>query len=293
MKKIIETIYGGVNANVGDLLVNRLLPGEGFKAVGPIVFLDHVYPVAIRDDSAAIPTGEFAHPHRGIATFSYVFNGRLSHYDSQGNHDIIGAGGVQWMKAGNGIIHDEKPFTDQPNGDIFHSMQFWINLPSKHKSEQPEYMAVQAADIPEVSLPEHAGTLRVLLGTFGAATSPVKTFSQQFIYHIKLHPKSSFTLRGKEGLEYAAFVPSSEVLINGSLAGNSKIIIFGKLGDDIFFENPHIKSVDILLFGGAPYTEEIVSQGPFVMNSHTEIATAYREFFEGKYGTIAYTNSKH
>ncbi len=287
MKKVIETIYGGVNSSVGDLLVNRLLPGQSFKAVGPIVFLDHVYPVAIKDGTTSIPTGEFAHPHRGIATFNYILDGQLSHYDSKGNHDVITAGGAQWMKAGSGIIHDEKPFS-QLNGDVFHSLQFWINLPAKNKSEQPEYMAVKPDAIPELQLPERAGTLRVLLGRFGATVSPVKTYSEQFIYHIKLCPKASFTLQAKANQECAAFVPACEVMINGTAAGNSKIIIFGQHGDDMVLENPHIKSVDILLFGGEPYTEEIVSQGPFVMNSHAEIATAYREFFEGKYGTIAY-----
>jgi len=289
MKKSIESIDDGINSRVAQFLVNRLLPNRHRHAVGPFVFLDHVYPLTLKSDTRLVPTGEFAHPHRGIATFSYVFSGRLSHFDSRGNHDIIGAGGVQWMKAGNGIIHDEQPLPEKETNNQFHSLQFWINLPAKNKAELPEYMAVQSRDIPEVVLPDNAGVLRVLLGEFGCDESPVKTFSRQFIYHVKLNPKSQFSLREKVGMEYAAFVPASEVLVNGTSAGKSKIVIFAREGDEMVLENPHIIPVDVLLFGGEHYSEPIVSQGPFVMNSMEEIAEAYGDFFDGKYGTIQYT----
>ena len=289
MKKEIKSIYGGVNSKVGDLLVNRLIPGRRIESVGSIVFLDHVYPKEVQETAASIPTGDFAHPHRGIATFSYVFSGGLVHYDSRGNRSSITAGGVQWMKAGNGIIHDEQPFAEKDNGKLFHSLQFWINLPSKNKTEEPEYMALQAAEVPEVILPENSGVLRVLLGEFGCAVSPVNIFNKEFIYHIRLNPKSVFSLRTREGMEYGILLPEKEVMVNGTSIGNSKIAIFEPTGDVIEFENQNITPADFLVFGGQPYTEAIVAQGPFVMNNQSEIATAYGDFFEGKYGTISYT----
>jgi redox-sensitive bicupin YhaK (pirin superfamily) len=288
MKKKIISIDSGVNSRVAELLVNRLLPSGYTKAIGPIVFLDHLYPFTLKSDVKSIPTGEFAHPHRGIATFSYVLNGKLAHFDSRGNHDVIGAGGVQWMKSGSGIIHDEQPLPDTETGNLFHSLQFWINLPSKNKGEEPEYRAVQSKDIPEISLPDNAGVIRILLGEFGCDASPVKTFTKQFIYHLELNPKSVFSLYGKKGMEYAAFVPENEVLINDTPVSKSKIVIFENDGEEMIFENSHIKQVDVLLFGGEKYNEPIIVQGPFVMNSTTEIAEAYRDFFNGKYGTINY-----
>ena len=290
MKKEVKAIYRGINSKVGDFLVNRLLPGNNLKAIGPVVFLDHVYPVTLKKDGQSVPTGEFAHPHRGIATFSYVLRGSLAHFDSRGNHDAISTGGFQWMKAGNGIIHDEQPFTTAEFGDLFHSLQFWINLPPAAKLEEPEYLAVQAELVPEINLPNDIGTLRVLIGEFGCTVSPVKTFSRQFIYHLKLNPKASFNFQGKPGLEYGAFIPSSDILVNSAIVGKSKLINFADEGDEILFENPNIQSADLLIFGGEAYVDPIVMQGPFVMNSTQEIAEAYGDFFDGKYGTINYND---
>lgn len=287
MEKRIKSIYGGVNSKVADLLVNRLIPGHETIAVGPVVFLDHIYPKELREMAGTIPTGEFAHPHRGIATFSYVLSGGLSHYDSKGNHETITAGGVQWMKAGNGILHDELPFAVGKES-LFHSLQFWINLPSQYKTEEPTYRAVQASEVPEVKLPQNAGVLRVLLGEFGSVASPVSTFSKEFIYHIKLNPKSVFSLLVRNELEYAAFMPERDVIVNDTFIGNSKIVIFEQEGDEIGFENPHINPADILVFGGLHYNEPIVAEGPFVMNDRSGIAMAYRDFFDGKYGVIYY-----
>ncbi|HTE32666.1 MAG TPA: pirin family protein [Chryseolinea sp.] len=289
MKKAIKSIVNGINSRVGKFLVNRLLPNRDAAAIGPIVFLDHLYPLTLKPDTAQIPTGEFAHPHRGIATFSYVLKGKLRHFDSRGNYDTIGAGGVQWMKSGNGIIHDEQPLPDTENGNVFHSLQFWINLPSKNKTEDPEYMAVQAEDIPSIILPDDAGVMHILIGEFGCDASPVKTFSREFIYHLELSPKSSFSLSTKEGIGYAAFVPEKEVVINEAPVSKSKIVIFENDGGEMVFENLNIKPADVFVFGGEKYMEPIVAQGPFVMNSAAEIADAYKDFFNAKYGTINYS----
>lgn len=287
MKKSITTINNGKNAKVGDFLVNRLLPIPGHQSVGPIVFLDHIYPINLNDTSNTIPSGDFAHPHRGISTFSYVLSGQLAHWDSKGNYDIIDKGGVQWMKSGNGIIHDEQP-SGPANGGIFHSLQFWINLPAAYKKEEAEYQSVKGNEIPEVQLPGNAGSLRILLGEFGSKASPVKTFTKQFIYHIQLQAKSKFQWKSRQGMEYAAFVPDNTIMINDTPLGKSKIAIFGNDGEDITIENMDIVTADIFIFGGEPYHEAIVAQGPFVMNSYAEIAEAYKDFFDGKYGSIKY-----
>lgn len=288
MEKQISINYGGQTAKVADLLVNRLLPNRYITAVGPFVFLDHIFPVKKKKQEPEPYTASHAHPHRGIATFSYVFSGELEHFDSYGNHGIVQAGGAQWMKAGNGIVHDERLSPAfQLQGGEFHSLQFWINLPAKNKAEAPEYLAIKSSEIPETDLPEEAGTLRVVIGNCGEMVSPVKTFSRQFIYHIRLNPKSGYTLQSKPGLEYAAFVPKEEIIINNKPFGKSEFISFEEVGDEISLHNPGIEVADIIIFGGELYTEPIYAEGPFVMNSRLEIAHAYRDFFKGNYGTIA------
>lgn len=286
-KQILKT-YGGKNAKVEDILVNRLLPGKEMKSVGPFVFLDHIYPVMQQPQQPAPISKTAAHPHRGIATFSYMLSGALEHLDSLGNHAIVEAGGVQWMNAGNGIIHDEHHSTAfQQKGGLFHGMQFWINLPAAQKAGMPEYKAVDANNIPEVILPDEAGVLRVLIGICGVEKSPVKTYTRQFLYHVKLNPKSAFTLPTQAGIEYAAFIPAEEINVNDNTFGKSELLIFEPNNQDIELYNPGITPADIMLFGGEPYMEPIVAEGPFVMNTRTEIAEAYRDFFDGKYGTIS------
>jgi hypothetical protein len=196
------------------------------------------------------------------------------------------------MKAGNGIIHDEGPSPAfQERGGILHGTQFWINLPTKNKLEEGEYLALHSKDIPELELPDHAGTIRVVIGKLGDQVSPVATYSEQFLYHIKLNAKSVFSFNTQPGMEYAAFVPKEAVNINDTLYENSQLIVFQTGGDEIIFKNECVESAEVLLFGGEPYLEPIVAEGPFVMSSRAEIAEAYRDFFNGKYGNIDY--SKH
>jgi redox-sensitive bicupin YhaK (pirin superfamily) len=288
IKSNTPPLHRGINSKVGQFLVNRLLPSGSVQSVGAIVFLDHVYPVNLEHEHSPMPSGDFAHPHRGIATFSYVLSGSLSHYDSRGNHGILNTGGLQWMKAGNGIIHDEKPFTAEKDGPIFHSLQFWVNLPGANKKDDPEYIALQAADVPEVQLPDHGGSIRILLGELGSLASPVPTFNNEFIYHLSLNPNSRFSFLPRKGYEAAVFVPAAEVVIKDTLVGNSKMLLLRNDGQEIVFHNDQIKAADIFIFGGVPYREPIVAEGPFVMNSHADIAMAYRDFFAGVYGTIDY-----
>ncbi|MBS7564080.1 pirin family protein [Mucilaginibacter sp. Bleaf8] len=287
MKKTIIKSSGGQTARVADMLVNRLLPDMDTRSIGPFVFLDHLFPVTKEKQEAMPYQGENAHPHRGIATFSYLFSGALEHFDSQGNHDIVEAGGAQWMKAGSGIVHDERPGPEfLRNGGVLHALQFWINLPAKNKAEVPEYLAVKPTDIPEAPLPGEAGIIRVVIGACGDMVSPVKTYTRQFIYHIRLNPKSAYTFTAKAGMEHAIFVPVDEVTVNGQSAGKSELLLFGNEGDELELYNPGVVPANLIIFGGESYTEPIVAEGPFVMNTRMEVAQAYNDFFEGKYGTI-------
>ncbi|WP_224995250.1 pirin family protein [Cesiribacter sp. SM1] len=289
MEKKIITSTKGTRAKVAHLEVNRLLPNRYTQAVGPFVFLDHLLPAEQAPKIPQAPTGEFAHPHRGIATFTYLFSGSLEHYDSNGGHGIVEAGGAQWMKAGNGVIHDENPSLQfQLEGGTLHALQFWINLPAKNKAESPEYLALHPHIIPQLILPNYAGTLRIIIGSFEDKTSPVKTYSQQFLYHLQLKAGASFTLDTRAGWEYAAFIPQGEVISNSSRYGNSELVVFGSDEAPVSFINPGATVTDIMLFGGEPYWEPVVAQGPFIMNSRLEIAEAYEDYFAGKYGQIEY-----
>jgi redox-sensitive bicupin YhaK (pirin superfamily) len=195
------------------------------------------------------------------------------------------------MKAGNGIIHDERPTRDfQHGGAILHALQFWINLPAMNKEEDPEHMLLPSDDIPELDLPDNGGSLRVVLGGCGVRKSPLKTFLEEFIYHVRLNPKSTFSCAARRDMEYAAFIPADEIHVNGRVTGKSHLLVFSANNSTIHLYNPGISVSDAVIFGGRKYLEPIVAAGPFVMNSRSEITRAYDDFFAGRYGEIRYPN---
>jgi redox-sensitive bicupin YhaK (pirin superfamily) len=272
---------------VADLLLNRLLPNEQIMKVGAFVSLGHVYPILFQRREPEPYRGQYAHPSRGIVTLSYVLSGALQHADSHHNRGVINSGGVLWRKTGNGIIHDERPATSfLREGGVLHIVQFWINLPGINKRENPECQALSAGDVPELELPDNAGVLKVLLGSCGVLQSPLKIFLNEFIFHIRLNPKSAVTYPTKRDMEYAAFVPADDVRINDRLIGKSHLLVFSRDDSAIQLYNPGISITDVFIFGGQECVEPIVVGGPFVMNSRREIAQAYGDFFAGRYGEL-------
>src|SRR6185295_7662876 len=131
MKKKVNITARGLRADVGPIKVNRIVGNKYVDAVGPIVFLDHALPFKRSPgEPRHKANGEGAHPHRGIATLTYMLNGEAVHLDSKGHYAKVSSGGAQWMKAGNGIIHDEVINVDtHANSLLTHGFQFWINLP--------------------------------------------------------------------------------------------------------------------------------------------------------------------
>ena len=289
MKKKISFSAKGRRADIGDLMIYRILPNHYADAVGPFVFLDHLAPVKPSFDKPKMKEGTGAHPHRGIATLTYILNGEGEHFDSRGNHAKVFSGGVQWMKAGNGIIHDETMNPDsQTNNPEMHGFQFWINLPPKVKNEAPEYLAVNASEVPQIQLSENSGWLKVIVGQFGKLVSKVPNYSRQYLYHIHLNGGKRFSLPTEMGLEYAVFLPQHEVTINDINYTAGEFIEFDREEGSIEIVNTADTAADIILFGGEKYTEPIVAQGPFVMNTQQEIVQAYNDFHSGNYGKITY-----
>ena len=285
MKKATRISWGGRNERVGEVLTNRLLPGEQAEKIGSFVYLGHVYPTNKSFPKSASGAGMNAHPHRGIITLSYLLSGLLRHRDSLGNHCIAKGGDALWMKAGNGIIHDETP--DPHSAGPLHAIQFRINLPAVYKEETPAFRLLCSEDIPELELPDEAGKLRIILGACGVKESPLTTYLQEFVFHVCLNPKSEFTYRLKRRPEYGIIVPGNPVHVNGQAVSNSHLVGFLDDPGVIRLHNPGITPADVILFGSDEYTEPMVAEGPFVMTSRKEIAQAYRDFFEGRYGQLS------
>ncbi|WP_259065791.1 pirin family protein [Mucilaginibacter sp. X4EP1] len=281
---MLNTSIEGKNVKVGDLLVNRLLPGDTIASVGPFLLLDHGYPVTYQQGALYKPSLN-EHPHRGLVAFTYVINGEVEHFDSLGNHGFARAGDAHWLSSGKGILHGERVSARLvESGGTLHAIQFWTNIPSGHKDDDPEYRTFSADDFPFADLPELAGKIRVLLGSCGDIESPADSLSEAFLYRVTLNAKSEFWLPAKQEMKTAVFVPDNPILVNGTIVEKSQLLVLENSNEEIALRNPGISKADAFILGGPEPDEQIVVQGPFAMNSVEAIAAAYEDFFAGKYG---------
>jgi len=291
MKRKIRFTWQGHREDIGEYKINRMLPNRYAKMIGPFVFLDHLLPGKHSPDEPLKKVdGSGAHPHRGIATLTYIINGVADHNDSAGNHALVNSGGVQWMKAGNGIIHDESVNVDHDANDLLtHALQFWINLPAKNKAESPAYMPVMPTEVPMQKLSDDRGWLKVIVGDYEKLASKIPSYLTQFAYHIHLVAGKKFSLPTEKEFEYAVFLPQHGANVNDVDYKKGELIVFDQAEGNIEILNNQKEVIDVILFGGERYTEPVVFGGPFVMNSELEISDAYRDFYAGKYGVINYS----
>jgi redox-sensitive bicupin YhaK (pirin superfamily) len=290
MKKKSSFSTKGQRADIGDLVIYRILANRYADAVGPFVFLDHIVP---KIQTSVNKRGTGAHPHRGIATLTYILNGEDEHFDSAGNFAMVHSGGVQWMNAGNGIIHDETlNYDSRTDSKLIHAFQFWINLPSKIKTEKPAYLAIEGNNVPAKTLPDGSGWIKVIIGSFEELSSLIPNYSEQFLYHIHLEPGASFAISFADKIEVAAYLPIMPAIMNDERFEAGEFIEFDRKAGEIGLSNKQQEACDILLFGGESYLEPIVAEGPFVMSSKLEIADAYKDFYNGKYGKIDYEKQR-
>lgn len=287
MKKEISFSTQSQRADIGDLVIYRILANRYADAVGPFVFLDHIAP---KIQTTINKKGTGAHPHRGIATLTYILNGEDEHFDSAGNYAMVHSGGVQWMNAGNGILHDETlNYDSTTDSRLTHAFQFWINLPSTIKAGKSAYLAIEGDEVPVKTLPGAQGWLKVIVGSFEDLSAAIPNYAEQFIYHIHLEPGASFAMDFADQLEVAAYLPALPALINDEKFSAGDFVEFDRKAGSVELRNENQEAADFLLFGGEPYQEPIVAEGPFVMNSKLEIAQAYKDYHDGRYGTIAYS----
>jgi quercetin 2,3-dioxygenase len=247
----------------------------------PFLLLDHF----ASNDPADYQAGFPFHPHRGIETVTYLLRGQVDHRDSIGNSGSIGAGDVQWMTAGGGIMHEEMP---QPRPEGIDGFQIWVNLPAKLKMSRPRYQGVLANEIPEVQVA--AATIRIITGSVDGVDGPVKGIAADPTYlDVSLPPDSSFTHQIPQGQTAFAYLFDGEASFDGDgdRIKHTRLIVFGD-GDYVNVSTKDI-SVRFLLVSGNPLNEPIARYGPFVMNTRGEIEQALRDLRDG---TFVWSDSK-
>ena len=287
MRKILGTYSAPRGHWVGDgFPVRTMLSHHDQGAqISPFIMLDYAGPA--RFEPTTKRRGVGAHPHKGFETVTIVYSGEVEHRDSTGAGGVIGPGDIQWMTAAQGIVHEEfhSPAFAKAGGD-FEMVQLWVNLPAKDKSAKAGYQTILNAEVPNVALPDGAGSLRVIAGSYDDAKGPARTFTPINLWDVRLEGGKSVELTPPEGRTVSVLVLSGVVEVNGSqIVRAAETVILGPDGGALAIEaNGEAK---LLILAGEPIDEPVVAHGPFVMNSAEEIRQAMMDYQAGKFGAIA------
>jgi len=277
----IETIIEPQEVIEGaGVRVKRSIGTREMDHLDPFLLLDHFASRDPDDFKAGFPL----HPHRGIETVTYVLTGEVRHKDTLGNSGSIGAGDLQWMTAGGGIMHEEMP---QARPEGIAGFQLWVNLPAKLKMTAPRYRDVRSESIPVITTGEGA-RVRVIAGRVGDVAGAVSGIAADPVYlDVTLPAGASFTQPVTRG--HAAFVYvfegkariAADNAKGGTVVPSPRLVVLGE-GDAV-----NVAAVDgparFLLVSGKPLREPIARYGPFVMNTRQEIEQALEDLRRGTF----------
>lgn len=277
--KAIEKVVFAPEHAMGDMMVRQPLPSTQLEYLDPFVLLHHGIN-EVPEDFHQNREGVGPHPHRGFAPVTFVFEGGVQHQDSRGNKGAVLKGGVQWMNAGMGIIHSERPVVAGTQEII----QMWVNMPAKNKKDQPSYYPLTDEETPKFVSEDGLVEAGVVSGELFGIKGPIPTLS----------PINSAMIRGKkegkiniiipEGHHSFLYLLDGEVQINGRTIPRFHQIVFSTTGELV--EISITSDIKALFMSGEPIGEEIVAKGPFVLNKEIEVMEAYRDYRMGKMGVL-------
>lgn len=271
--------------DMGGMPIRQPFPTNKLEQVDPFLLLHHA-DVKVPTHIPPGHAGVGPHPHRGFSPVTFIFKGGVHHRDSRGNDSVVYAGGAQWMNAGMGVMHSERPPDDiHEIGGRQEIIQLWINSPARHKMDQPEYYPLQARDTPRFVTADKLGTVHIVSGDVMGLKGPIPSKS----------PVNAATLELKKGAHIAIPVPpdynaflyllDGKINVEGyGIAEALHAVVFANDGEGISIEA--LEDTRLLMMSGEPLKEKVVSHGPFVMNSQTEILEAMRDYQKGKMGIL-------
>lgn len=258
--------------------VGRVLPSMARRAVGPFVFFDHMGPSVFAPGHGIDVR---PHPHIGLATVTYLFEGEILHRDSLGSHQAIRPGDVNWMTAGRGIVHSERTAPDtRAAGHALHGLQLWVALPAAHEEAEPAFAHHPAATLPEVTVGD--ARVRVLAGTAFGVTSNVRTLAELFYADVALPSGAAVSV--PDGFaERAAYVVEGEVCCGDDRAAPGQMLVFGE-GASARLEA--IFDARLVLLGGAPLDGPRHLVWNFVSSSKARLEQARRDWVEDRFPKV-------
>ena len=279
--RTVARLHPAQRDDIGDLITRRPLPGPDLPQVDPFLFLNHHGPQTYPPNNRGLPFGP--HPHRGFETVTFILDGELSHADSGGGESIIGPGGVQWMTAGSGLIHAElSPASFKREGGPMEILQLWVNLPSRLKMTAPNYVGLQAVDIPKVDLDDGRVTVEAVSGRWAGTEAPIQSLIDVQMAVVRFKAGGAFESPVAPGRNVFLYVVRGDVTVSGSPVPAWHLATLNDDGDAVVIEAS--SDAVVLLGHAAPIGEPVFAHGPFVMNTREEIVQAVQDYQAGRFG---------
>ncbi len=270
--------------------VRRAFAGIDLADLDPFIHLDQMGEV---EYAPGEPKGTPWHPHRGFETVTYMIDGTFEHQDSNGGGGVITNGDTQWMTAGAGILHIEKPpewLVAQ--GGLFHGFQLWVNLPRAQKLAAPRYQDIRASEVALLRSPDGGALIRVIAGEVGGHAGPGSTYTPMTLVHVTLSPGARVALPWRADYNALAYTLNG----HGTVGPEQRPVRMGQMtvlgpGNTIDLSANQVQesrspTFDVLLLGGRPIREPVAWMGPFVMNTREEVIAAFDDYRAGRLGQI-------
>jgi redox-sensitive bicupin YhaK (pirin superfamily) len=270
--------------------VRRAFAGIEMADLDPFVHMDQMGEV---DYGPGEPKVTPWHPHRGFETVTYMIDGTFLHQDSIGGGGVIQNGATQWMTAGAGILHIERPpdaLID--SGGLFHGIQLWVNLPAKLKMTNPRYQDIEAESVSLLTNENGDAIIRVIAGSLGGIDGPGSTHTPIAISHVSLMPGAQLSLPWNPTYNALTYVLAGQ----GTVGLDRSPVEMGQMAvhvDGDFLElsanetqDSRTQAFEVLILGGEPIREPVATYGPFVMNTRAELQQAFEDYEAGRLGQI-------
>jgi len=270
--------------------VRRAFAGVDLADLDPFIMMDQMGEV---EYAPGEPKGTPWHPHRGFETVTYIMDGTFEHADSNGGGGVITNGDTQWMTAGAGILHIEKPPEALVvSGGLFHGLQLWVNLPAALKWSPPRYQDLRATEVGLLASHDGGTLLRVIAGELAGWPGPGVTYTPITMVHATLSPGARLTIPWRSDFNALAYVLSGfgTVGIDQHPIRTGQLAMYGA-GDTITIaaavgQESRSPNLDVVLLGGQPIGESVAWMGPFVMNTRAEVQQAVADYHAGRLGSI-------
>ena len=268
--------------------VRRAFAGVDLRHLDPFVHMDQMGEV---EYAPGEPKGTAWHPHRGFETVTYMIDGTFQHRDSTGGGGLITNGDTQWMTAGAGILHIERPPEALvASGGLFHGVQLWVNLPSADKWVSPRYQDLRGEQVVLLSSPDGGALVRVVAGDVGGHAGPGATHTPIAMVHASVQPGAQLELPWDPTFNALVYVLAGQGAVAGQPVQTGRLVVLGE-GDTVVVrgadqQESRSPQLDVLVLGGRPIGEPVVAYGPFVMNTRAEIVQAFEDYERGVIGSV-------